>query len=645
MLNILNTGGYQPASPQSFQPYVLDFQQYLQDLPQGFQPSDFVVRATSWDNINAIGAGLGLTAPLPSRRLFFWTMRFFAEQASKGLASARDSVINAFDSLNTSIHSNVDVNWNNVAGQWYMAQKSQGPDVAFARMDWFESGRLKAHTLWTEDWFLDQRAQTWSFIGDSLRSAGMLSPNYGISPPQPGEPGGFGGYIVGEMLAGYNGLGGHPAGATYKILSLIGHGAKSIDIWDYGPFPIGADNWSQMRPVYKPIADAIRLVGCAEKVLFPGRPSRGNVAIYLSGISNLWDSDSANVIYQYELMFLHYALIHSGYAVDFVDDYDLANGALQQRKYRTLYVTGPNVANDKNQNAQDQINSWVEQGGVLAVTPGAGVADEYNTPTTIFDTILGLASPRDLPRDILGISTDDPYHAFDMAYTLTVTDPRLGSGTIDISNPVGSIVQTTATVIASFSNGSNAITLNNYGKGYGIAYAFYPGVHYQQSANWDTTMNEPSQGAKLPYGWEKLQRDLITAPARIVGTPKPITLKQNGNTIEMVESCLLESNKGIAIVLLNWADTPEHVPIKNLTITINNSPDPEIPGNPKPPIIPVGSKISSAQGNVVTPLSITSQTPWHLPFPITLSQLDYADVITIDPQPSPATTMEMANLT
>jgi hypothetical protein len=29
-----------------------------------------------------------------------------------------------------------------------------------------------------------------------------------------------------------------------------------------------------------------------------------------------------------------------------------------------------------------------------------------------------------------------------------------------------------------------AITINSYGKGFGIAYAFFPGFHYQQSANW-----------------------------------------------------------------------------------------------------------------------------------------------------------------
>jgi hypothetical protein len=41
-----------------------------------------------------------------------------------------------------------------------------------------------------------------------------------------------------------------------------------------------------------------------------------------------------------------------------------------------------------------------------------------------------------------------------------------------------------------------------------------------------------------------------------------------------------------------------------------------------------GDKVSSAQGNIVTPSSTTS--PWQLPFTVNLSQLDYVDVITID---------------
>jgi hypothetical protein len=77
------------------------------------------------------------------------------------------------------------------------------------------------------------------------------------------------------------------------------------------------------------------------------RIDREMVAIYFPGISNLWDTNNttSDLLYHNEIEFLHYALIHAGYTVDFVDDYDLAGGALQQREYTTLYVTGPNVMN------------------------------------------------------------------------------------------------------------------------------------------------------------------------------------------------------------------------------------------------------------------------------------------------------------
>jgi hypothetical protein len=71
---------------------------------------------------------------------------------------------------------------------------------------------------------------------------------------------------------------------------------------------------------------------------------------------------------------------------------------------------------------QDQMQSWVNDGGVLAVTLGGGVADEYNTPTTTFDIILGLQSPRKDPRPFS--TANDPYHSFDMADTITGTDSR-----------------------------------------------------------------------------------------------------------------------------------------------------------------------------------------------------------------------------
>ena len=180
--------------------YLNIFRNYLQNLPQGFHPSDFGF--TSWSLVTAIGASTANTptATLPNRRLFFWTIRFFEKSASNGMSMVRDALNNAFDAANngSDVQTNFYVNCNYWAGLWYIAEGSVGPDAAAGLMDWLESGRLNAHTLWTEDWLFDQQAQMWSFFGDSLRSAGMLAPGYGTTPPHPGEPGGFGGYVVGE---------------------------------------------------------------------------------------------------------------------------------------------------------------------------------------------------------------------------------------------------------------------------------------------------------------------------------------------------------------------------------------------------------------------------------------------------------------
>jgi hypothetical protein len=442
-----------PSSPSG---QLTVFQQYLSNLPQVVQGtytySDFVEGATSWsDNRIVPTGGSAINQSVKTRRLFFWTIRFFAESASKGFAMARDALNNALDIANNGspVQTNMYANWqvHHPQGFWYHAQNSLPPsppsDTASGWMDWFQSGRLNANTLWTEDEdFLGMQAQLWSFLGDGLRCAGMLAPNYGNSPPEPGGPGEFGGYIMGKYLAGNLTLGGHPAAATYKILALIGHGAKTICIYNYGPYPISniENSWSEFQKVYQPIADAIRLVGHAEKLLFPGRPRRGNVAIYIPGISHLWDITSDGVLYQNEIQFIHYALIHTGYTVDFVDDYDLASGALQQRAYTTLYVTGPNVANDRNMirqphnsptipSPQEQIQKWVEQEGILAVTPGGGVVDEYNCQTSIFDTILGLDSRTAVVarKTIYGIfDANSPNQNFNKIDKMTITDFRFG---------------------------------------------------------------------------------------------------------------------------------------------------------------------------------------------------------------------------
>ena len=130
---------------------------------------------------------------------------------------------------------------------------------------------------------------------------------------------------------------------------------------------------------------------------------------------------------------------------------------------------------------------------------------------------------------------------------------------MDIFEPTLELVPTTALTCAVFSNQKPAITINKYGSGYGIAYAFFPGYQYENSAYWDDLAQQESQFTRLPYGWGKIQRTIIVAPAKLANTEKSILLSH-----ELIENCRLDSDDSVAIILLNWSDI--HIEVLKLKI-------------------------------------------------------------------------------
>jgi hypothetical protein len=509
------------------------FRAYLRE--HGFIPHDLGAR--SWSQIMPVGQSTVRTgtAGLATRRLFYWTVRFFTESASHGHALAREALVRAFGHPLTT-----DVNWNNV-NAWYVGWPGHyignnpiaGPDSGYGTTDWLESGRQSAHTLFTEDWFGDQFAQQWSYYSDALRSAAMLGQRE------------FGGYIIGATLGDF------ADGASYKVLSLVGHGAKTIDFYSFGPQFFQADMWSEMFRAYAPIARALRRLGRAERLLFPGRPSRGSVAVQIPGGSAPWEHGPCWGAHNIEPNYLHTALTHGGYSVDFVDDRDLAAGALEQRGYRALYLTQPNIAI----RAQAAVTRWVRAGGTLAVTPGTATVDEYNTPTTAFDTLLGVRARGPAGRECLPPPSVPPTNPIRTG-VLHPSGGEFGSTEIELHGPVSELTATTAGTAATFSEASNntAIALRSFGNGRVITYGFYPGWEYWLSADRRETH-------ALPSGWGPVERQIAIAPARIAGTPHAIEVSIPG-----VEALRLESDAGIAVVLLNWTGTS----IDALGVTVPN---------------------------------------------------------------------------
>jgi hypothetical protein len=224
----------------------------------------------------------------------------------------------------------------------------------------------------------------------------------------------------------------------------------------------------------------------------------------------------------------------------------LADPNFGKRDYTTLYLLGPNVA----AKAQDGLVAWVKAGGTLVALPGAGVADEYNTPTSTLDAVVGL-KPRKAVRDA---QAQVGAHGAQSG-TLSFTDATFGKSNLALYGPIAPLEPTTATALAKLANGAPGITTNKFGEGRVLSYAFFPGWQY-----WITP--DRTDNTRMPQGWGEAARRVAVGPVRLANTPKAVTCNQEG-----VEICRLDSAQGIALVVLNWTDEP----INSLAITLPNA--------------------------------------------------------------------------
>jgi hypothetical protein len=498
------------------------FRDYIKS--QTLEPRD--VGAAKWEDVLPLGRSGA--KDLRSRRLFYWTQRFFAWDSARHFA-------NATKELEAAFYPGLPIftNWNNFSGRLYVPgpvannAAKQDPDAAMGSHDWFEYAKLRGTTLlWTEDWFSDAEAYQWSFYCAKLRSAAARG---GIE---------FGGYVIPRTA------GDREDGILQKILSLVGHGGKAVEYFVFGPeYAFPGNCYSENSRVIGKMAEAHRLIARAESVLWPGRMPKPQVAILMPRSAELWDvkniavpnqiSDATNnhlnnstVDYMAEIFDLFLGLQHANIPADFLAEDDLSPEGL--KPYRVVYVTEPNVPRENQQALAD----WVRSGGTLVTVSGAATLDRYNDPADVLARAIGIAMPR---RERLLV-----------ANLQSLTPVGKGDGQCGPFAAVGAREKLSAdgvAVLAKFDDGSAAVVSRTVGKGLAIHFAWLPGLSYVKSAT--------KTQDKLPVGYSESVRHWIVLPTELAKVDISVKLDH-----PLVESPVLVSPAGAAITLLNWTGAP-----------------------------------------------------------------------------------------
>ncbi len=539
-------GWYYPSafSALSKNEAALDrFRKYLKQ--QGLNPSD--IGEKEWSNVQP--AGRSKATHLEGKKLFYWTMRFFSWDSSRHFADATRALEKEFyEGLP------IYTNWNFFAGRSFVPgpvannRDKTSEDAAMGGHDWFEFGRMRGGTmLWTEDWFGDSKAYQWSFYSSKLRCAA--------------EKGGvqFGAYVIPRTA------GDRPDGIVQKILTVIGSGGKGIKYFVFGPeYNFPGNCYSERAAILPKMAEAHRIIGSAEELLWPGKRPKPEVAILMPRSAQMWDAreqkiakgysdatnhnlNAATVDYLAEVFNLYLALQHENIPVDFVDEEDLLSNGL--KPYKVLYVTAPNIPDE----GQKALLSWIDSGGHLVTSPGAMRFDRYDEPSSVFWKTIKLEESK---HERLHVPNTN---SLKMVDTLIGMDQSQASG-LQIPGTrttLGPPTKTNPNTPVFKSDNSAAIAGLIHGKGNITHFAFFPGIAYWRS----------QKGSKdgLPVGFSEECRKLITKPVMS-------SLKNNNNSLQvqlsmdsgMIETPLLISEKGIAMTMLNWGGEP----VRNLMASV-----------------------------------------------------------------------------
>ena len=485
--------------------------------------------ADNWDNVKPIGASA--VKDLRTKRLYYWTMRFFPWDSSRHFADATRAMERAFYDGVPAL-----VNWNFFAGRFYVPGPvanngdKQSPDAAMGGHDWHEFGRMRGcNMLWTEDWFGDATAYQWTYYCSRLRVAAHLG---NVE---------FGGYVIPRTA------GGRENGVLQKILTIAGSEGKALKYFVFGPeYTFPGNCYSFKSHVLVKMAEAHHMIGLSEDVLWPGRMPPSQVAILHPRSSQPWDvmevagqrpiMDATNTNlnarttdYLAETFNLYLALQHANIPTDVIDE-DMLN-ADDLAAYKVLYVTGPNIPKE----GQKAIVRWVEAGGTVVTVTGAGHYDRYNEPCDV----MPLAG---MPHQRMLINNTDA-----LAESGRVV---LGDSEIAVYGPRGKLTNAADTA-PSFTDGQQAVHQQSIGSGHAVHFTFMPGISYWRSR----TGTEDG----LPVGFSDDLRELIVQPIRNANVMQPVEVD-----VPMVEAPILASDAGAAVTLLNWTGKP----IDQLTVRI-----------------------------------------------------------------------------
>ncbi|MBL8794691.1 MAG: beta-galactosidase trimerization domain-containing protein [Planctomycetia bacterium] len=328
----------------------------------------------------------------------------------------------------------------------------------------------------------------------------------------------------------------------------IAHGVKIFNLFEFRPVQAAyTENHCSDPAMFHEVRKSIHELGVCEDIVQEGQVRPGLAALWFSEAADVWNDNRAPFDAAKRALYL--ALRHQQIPLDVVIEGD------DLKDYKLLYLTDQHVSRA----ASKAIADWVQAGGQLFATAGAGLFDELNQPNQILRELLGV-EPADLSEDKEVIRFEKQDLPFARPLDSVVWSDGGNQEAMPVFGALNRFSVKGAKAIATFADKSPALATRSVGKGATTYCGFLPGLSYLKPGMpkrpWDRGSTDDSMTHFLPTKFDPAAQRLLAAPA---GVDLPVSAAQ-----PLVESTIITAKQGTLIPLINWNPTP----LKAVTVTV-----------------------------------------------------------------------------
>jgi len=333
-----------------------------------------------------------------------------------------------------------------------------------------------------------------------------------------------------------------PAMWRRLFYNALAHGMTIVNLFEFHPVWMAyTENHVTSHEMFGTVLKTFRELGLYEDIVQSGHVRPAEVGLWFSETGDIWGDNEGSFAAAKRALYITIRNQHR--PLDFVVEQDALDGTLNQ--YKVLYLTDQHVS----QAASKKIAEWVNDGGTLFATAGAGMFDEYNQPNQALRELMGVnQTALDQPAD-----SKVAFIKQDLPFAKAIGEVNWTQFSFPVFGVISRVQAVSGAVQGTFKDGSPAIVVRKRGKGEVTYCAFLPGLTYFQSAiplrPVDRGSTDDAMAHLLPAKFNLGAGVLVRSVAS--DTSRPVVVDH-----ETVETTVIESKKGTLIPIINWSGKP-----------------------------------------------------------------------------------------